>query len=202
MENTEITGVILAGGQGSRMGGLDKGWISFQGQPLVQHVLNRLQPQMQGPILISANRTLEAYQALGYPVVVDEVSGFQGPLMGLLSALRASQTPWTLCVPCDTPFLPEDLLARLYAAVQAEQADIAFACDPEQSHPVVALLRSSLADDLSAFLHAGERRMMAWYRRQHCVAVTFPQAQAFLNLNHLEDLEHASNLSGVLHANL
>lgn len=190
-----ITVAVLAGGQGSRMGGLDKGMMSFQGLPLVQQVLERLKAQTNAPIFISANRSLAHYRALGYPVVEDIASGFQGPLMGLLSVLRVSSTPWTLCVPCDTPFLPADLLVRFEQALVEQHPenpwDILIAADPRQTHPVIALIRTALADDLAAFLASGERRMMAWYRRHSWQILEFAQTQAFQNLNTLEDLAAA-----------
>lgn len=191
-----ITVAVLAGGQGSRMGGLDKGMMSFQGKPLVQHVLERLKTQTDAPIILSANRSLEQYQVFGYPVVEDIDSGFQGPLMGLLSVLRVSPSPWTLCVPCDTPFLPKNLLVRFEQALAEQDPqhpwDILIAADPIQNHPVVALIRTALAEDLAAFLASGERRMMGWYRQHRWQTLAFTQAQAFQNLNTLAELAVAT----------
>lgn len=186
----EVSAVILAGGQGSRLGGLDKGLVPFQGIPLVQQIIQRLSPQLDN-ILISANRSLDAYRAFGYPVLEDEQAGFQGPLMGMLSALRISPSPWTLFVPCDTPFLPADLLERLLSAAQQQQAEIAIAADEQQRHPVIALINSALAEDLAAFLASGERRVMGWYQQHRWIAVPFSPAQVFFNLNSAQEFEQA-----------
>jgi molybdopterin-guanine dinucleotide biosynthesis protein A len=180
-----ITGLVLAGGRGMRMGGADKGLQALHGEPLAAHVLKRLAPQA-GALLISANRHPEAYAALGAP-------GFPGPLAGLLAGLRAAGSAYVLSAPCDTPGLPDDLGTRLAHALDSSEADIATVttCDAQGQvslHPVFALLRTDLADDLSAFLDAGERKVRAWYARHKTVEVAFTDERAFYNINSLQEL--------------
>jgi molybdopterin-guanine dinucleotide biosynthesis protein A len=198
METTraQITGLLLAGGRGMRMGGVDKGLQLLHGEALSAHVLKRLAPQT-GALLISANRHADTYAALGAPfgatVVADTLPGFPGPLAGLLAGLRAAGTAYVLSAPCDSPWLPADLAARLALALDSAQADIATVTtvsgDGEKSlHPVFALLRTALADDLSAFLDAGERKVRAWYARHRAVEVVFTDERAFYNINSLQEL--------------
>lgn len=191
-----LTGLVLAGGRGTRMGGVDKGLQTLHGEPLALHVVRRLAPQT-GAMLISANRHPEVYAALGAPfgatVVADTLADFPGPLAGLLAGLRAARTAFVLSAPCDSPGLPADLAARLAQALDAQQADIATVTTTDASgktsiHPVFALLRTSLADDLSAFLEAGERTVRAWYARHRTVEVAFPDERAFYNINSLQEL--------------
>jgi molybdenum cofactor guanylyltransferase len=191
-----LTGLVLAGGRGTRMGGIDKGLQTLHGEPLALHVIRRLAPQT-GALLISANRHPEVYAALGAPfgaaVVADTLADYPGPLAGLLAGLRAARTPFVLSAPCDSPGLPVDLAARLAQALDAQQADIATVTTADASgtasiHPVFALLRTSLADDLSAFLEAGERKVRAWYARHRTVEVAFPDERAFYNINSLQEL--------------
>lgn len=191
-----ITGLVLAGGRGMRMGGVDKGLQTLHGEPLAVHVLKRLAPQC-GALLISANRHPEIYAALGAPfgatIVADTLPGFPGPLAGLLAGLRTARTAYVLSAPCDTPGLPTDLAARLAQAMDANQADIATVTTADAHgevslHPVFALLRTTLADDLAAFLDAGERKVRAWYARHKTVEVTFTDERAFYNINSLQEL--------------
>jgi molybdenum cofactor guanylyltransferase len=194
--SADLTGLVLAGGQGSRMGGLDKGLQRLHGEPLAAHVLTRLAPQT-GPLIISANRHADVYAALGAPfgatVVADTMPGFPGPLAGLVAGLRAASTAFVLSAPCDSPGLPDDLAARLAEALAAHDADIATVTTINSDgitsiHPVFALLRVSLADDLSAFLDAGERKVRAWYARHKTVEVAFSNERAFYNINSLQEL--------------
>jgi molybdopterin-guanine dinucleotide biosynthesis protein A len=191
-----LTGLVLAGGRGTRMGGVDKGLQLLHGEALALHVMKRLAPQT-GSLLISANRHPEVYAALGSPfgasVVADSVADFPGPLAGLLAGLRAARTPFVVSAPCDSPGLPADLAARLADALDAQHADIATVTTVDTHgktsiHPVFALLRTSLADDLSAFLQAGERKVRAWYARHKTVEVAFPDERAFYNINSLQEL--------------
>ncbi|MGA7782466.1 MAG: molybdenum cofactor guanylyltransferase MobA [Paraburkholderia sp.] len=196
LSSVHLTGLVLAGGRGMRMGGVDKGLQLLHGEALASHVLKRLAPQT-GPLLISANRHAEAYAALGAPfsatVVADTLPGFPGPLAGLLAGLRAADTAFVLSAPCDSPGLPADLATRLAHALEAHGADIATVSTIDglgnsSIHPVFALLRTSLADDLSAFLEAGERKVRAWYARHKTVEVTFTDERAFYNINSLQEL--------------
>ncbi|WP_296655767.1 molybdenum cofactor guanylyltransferase MobA [Paraburkholderia sp.] len=195
-----ITGLVLAGGRGQRMGGADKGLQLLHGQPLAAHVLARLAPQV-GALAISANRHQDVYAALGAPwhaaVLADTLPDFPGPLAGLLAGLQAAKTPWLLTAPCDSPWLPADLAARLAAAVLAHDADIATVVTTNATgnnagetslHPVFALVRTSLADDLAAFLGAGERKVRAWYARHKTIEVNFADERAFYNINSLQEL--------------
>ncbi len=191
-----LTGLVLAGGRGMRMGGVDKGLQLLRGEALASHVLKRLAPQT-GALLISANRNADVYAALGAPfgatVVADTLTGFPGPLAGLLAGLRAAGTPFVLSAPCDSPGLPADLAARLAHALEAQGADIATVTTTDSLgntsiHPVFALLRTSLADDLSAFLEAGERKVRAWYARHKTAEVAFTDERAFYNINSLQEL--------------
>ncbi|MHB0774183.1 molybdenum cofactor guanylyltransferase MobA [Halomonas sp. WWR20] len=181
MQAEDITAVILAGGQGRRMGGRDKGWEPFMGRPLIEHVLARLTDQV-GAVLINANRTQQAYRQLGYPVVSDRDAGYQGPLMGIWSGMCAVETPWTLIVPCDSPALPVTLVERLRHGTQ--QHDIGVAHDGQRAHPVVALMRTALRDDLGQILADGERKIDRFYARHAWCHVDFSDMpQAFSNLN-------------------
>ena len=181
----DLTGLILAGGQGRRMGGRDKGLEPFAGRPLVAHVRERLAGRV-AEVLINANRNAEAYAPLADRVIQDAEGGFQGPLMGIYSGLRAAATPWLLVVPCDTPALPRDLVDRTVAAVNQspDECDIAVACDGERLHPVVALIRTALVEDLAAVLAEGERKIDRWYARHAWCRVDVSDCpDAFANLN-------------------
>jgi len=181
-----ICGVILAGGQGSRMGGRDKGWVIYRQQPLIQHIINRLAPQVTD-LIINANRNLEDYSALGYPVVTDIKAGFHGPLMGMLSGLKASTQEWTLFVPCDGPFLPEDLAVRLYQAATENACDIAVASDGNHLQPVVVLLRTSLYPKLHQAIAQGEHKPRRWYAEVGSYNVVFT-SQSLHNFNKLDEI--------------
>jgi len=181
-----ICGVILAGGQGSRMGGKDKGWVIYQQQPLIQHIINRLTPQVTD-LVINANRNLDDYAALGFPVVTDIKAGFHGPLMGMLSGLQASTQEWTLFVPCDGPFLPEDLALRLYLAATEQNYDIAVASDDENLQPVVVLLRTSLAQQLEQAIAKGELKPRRWYAEIGSCEVIF-NSKSLRNFNKLDEM--------------
>jgi molybdopterin-guanine dinucleotide biosynthesis protein A len=187
MSAPAITGVILAGGLGRRMGGVDKGLQTFAGQPLAAHVAARLGPQAD-ELLINANQNTAAYAALGYPVVTDRIAGFAGPLAGLHAALGAARHPLVVTAPCDSPFLPADLVARLAAALAAGNHDLAVARTGERVHPVFCLCRRSLEAPLAAFLAAGHRCFKQWLDEQRLVEVTFTDEAAFANINTAADL--------------
>jgi molybdopterin-guanine dinucleotide biosynthesis protein A len=195
----EITGLLLAGGQGLRMGGVDKGLQLLHGRSLVSRVLERLSPQV-GVSMISANRHLEDYRALGWPVHRDASPEACGPLAGFLAGLQHAATPCLLTVPCDTPHLPLDLAARLAQALDADpQADIAMAAtagtaaspSPNRRQPAFCLMRTGqgrLRDSLSRFLQSGQRKIGAWAAQHRCVTVDFDDEAAFLNVNTAQDL--------------
>jgi molybdenum cofactor guanylyltransferase len=183
----QITGLVLAGGLGSRMGGADKGLQPLAGRPLVAHVLERLLPQVGG-VIVNANRNPEAYAAFGWPVCPDTLPGHPGPLAGMLAGLERCTTPWLLSVPCDSPRLPSDLAARLGEAAEREGARIALPVTLEegrlQVQPVFCLLHSSLRASLAAALAAGERKIMRWADAQRALRVAFDdQPGAFVNAN-------------------
>lgn len=186
-----ITGVVLAGGLGRRMSadgrGVDKGLQPFRGRPMVAHVLERLAPQV-GRVLVNANRNPDAYRAFGHPVVPDAIEGFAGPLAGLHAGMCAAVTDWVVTAPCDTPFLPPDLVARLADAAQRSGADIAIASAAGREHPVFMLARRTLLPGLEAFLARGERKVDLWYASLRTAIAEFPDEQAFVNLNTLDEL--------------
>ncbi|MBL1269084.1 MAG: molybdenum cofactor guanylyltransferase [Halomonas sp.] len=193
----DLTGMVLAGGEGRRMGGRDKGLEPFAGLPLVGHVVKRLEGRV-AELLINANRNADAYRFFADRVIADVVmdgaeGGFKGPLMGIYSGLRAAKTPWLLVAPCDSPALPDDLVARMLQGVG--QHDIAVAFDGERLHPVVALLRTSLADDLAATLAEGERKIDRWYARHNWCKVDMSDCpDAFANLNTEEEKLHLEKI--------
>ena len=186
--NTAICGLVLAGGQGRRMGGVDKGLQVLRGRPMVEHVIERLRPQVN-EVLINANQNLERYGAYGCPVVTDAVGGFAGPLAGLHAGMKSTRAPLILTVPCDSPFLPLDLAARLEAGLEATGADLAVAKTYDQPHPVFALVRTAVLPHLEAFLARGERKIDLWYASLRVVEVPFDdQEAAFSNINTPQDL--------------
>lgn len=181
----DITGLLLAGGRGRRMGGADKGLLLLDGMPLAEHVLRSLRPQV-AHLLISANRHRETYEAWA-PVVVDPDPGaFAGPLTGILAGLRAATTDWVAVAPCDLPSLPSDAVARLAAGLG--DASAAYAAPAGQRHSLVCLLHRSLAPTLAQALHDGEARVAAWFGAVGARAVPFDDAAAFANLNSQDDL--------------
>jgi molybdopterin-guanine dinucleotide biosynthesis protein A len=184
----DITGLVLAGGRGSRMGGVDKGLQLLNGTPLARHALDRLAPQV-GPLMISANRNLDAYAAFGVPVWPDEPPDYAGPLAGFLAGLMHCGTPWLATVPCDTPAFPADLVRRLAAT----QADVAIPVTTEQDgvarrQPAFCLLRATLRDDLASFIAGGGRKIDQWLSHHTMAEVPFDDASAFFNANTLDEL--------------
>ena len=192
MRTPGITGVVLAGGQGRRMGGIDKGLVALDGRPMVAHVLERLRPQVD-EILINANQHHAEYAAFGYSVLADAIGGFAGPLAGLQVALAQAAHPLLATVPCDSPFLPADLVARLCTARHAAEADLAVARTFEQPHPVFALVRREVLPHLERFLAGGGRKIDAWYATLKTVEVAFDdEADGFRNINTAAELKAAS----------
>lgn len=199
---SEITGLILAGGRGSRMGGVDKGLQNFNGLPLALHTLTRLQMGGGvGQIMINANRNLSAYESFGASVWPDGLADYAGPLAGFLTGLERCETPFLVTAPCDTPLLPLDLVPRLAAALEAEDADIAMVAAPEvnaqgqvqvRSQPVFCLLRMDLLESLVKFTSEGGRKIDAWTALHKTVMVPFnlpwDDPRAFCNANTLAEL--------------
>lgn len=183
-----VSGLILAGGLGRRMGGVDKGLQRLRGKPMAQWVMERLHPQVD-EILVNANQNVTAYAALGCPVVSDAVTGFAGPLAGLQAGLAHARHEFVVTAPCDSPFLPHDLVSRLRAALEGATADLAVAKTGTQPHPVFCLCRRGLLPHLTAYLAAGGRKIDAWYATLRVAEVAFDdEAAAFANINTPEEL--------------
>jgi molybdenum cofactor guanylyltransferase len=184
-----VSGVVLAGGQGRRMGGVDKGLQPLRGKPMAQWALERLAPQV-AEILINCNQNLDAYARFGYRLVPDEIGGFAGPLAGLHASLKAAAHPLVVTVPCDSPFLPSDLVSRLHQHLKGK--DLAVAKTGDQPHPVFSLVRKDVLANLEAFLRSGGRKIDAWYASLRTIEVSFDdEADAFRNINTLEELGKA-----------
>jgi molybdenum cofactor guanylyltransferase len=183
-----VTGLILSGGRGSRMGGVDKGLQPFRGRTLVEWVIERLEPQV-AEVLISANRNLDRYLAFGHPVVTDREGGFAGPLAGFHAGLGQARSELLMVTPCDSPLLPVDLVPRMLAAFEHDSADVAVVRTRERAHPVFCLCRVALLDHLTAFFQSGGRKVDAWYSSLRVTEVDFDdEASAFRNINTPEDL--------------
>jgi molybdopterin-guanine dinucleotide biosynthesis protein A len=199
IEREQITGVVLAGGRGSRMGGVDKGLQNHLGMPLAMHALLRLQPQV-GAMMINANRNLAAYESMGVPVWPDANADYPGPLAGMLVGLERCETTYLVTVPCDTPNFPLDLVERLALALQAEAAEIAMAATRESGQltrqPVFCLLHTELLESLLKYLHGGERKIDRWTALHRCVVVEFDDATAFFNANTVEELQRLQRTGG------
>lgn len=195
IDSQQITGLILAGGRGSRMGQVDKGLQILRGMPMAMHVRNRLAPQV-GQLIINANQNLSEYAALGAPVWPDQIEGYAGPLAGLQAGLTHCQTPYLVSAPCDSPFLPLDLVERLALALFNAKAELAVASTMEmrqgqlckQAHPVFSLMKASLLPHLDVFLQNGGRKVDAWYASLKVVEVNFDDTAAFRNINTLDEL--------------
>ena len=183
----KITGVVLAGGQGRRMGNVDKGLQPLHGKPMIASVLDRFAPQVD-EVLINANRHLDHYAGFGYRVISDRIDGYAGPLAGLHCGLLEAAHPLVATVPCDSPYLPVDLIYRLRAALEHAQADLAVARTGTQPHPVFCLCHKTLAAGLNGYLAAGGRKIDAWYASLHAVEVDFADDAAFSNINTREEL--------------
>ena len=201
INSAEITGLVLAGGRGSRMGGVDKGLQNFNGMPLALHTMLRLQAQT-GQLMINANRNMATYESFGAPVWPDVLADYAGPLAGVLTGLERCETPYLVTVPCDTPLFPLDLVARLAQALEREDAEIAMAAGHDSSdtavpaavrtQPVFCLLRVTLLESLVRFTHGGGRKIDAWTAQHKTVVVPFDaphdDARAFFNANTLAEL--------------
>lgn len=184
-----ISAVILAGGQGSRLSGLDKGLVTLKEKPLIQHIIERIQPQVSD-IIISANRNLGIYSALGFNVYEDDIAGYAGPLAGILKALQQCQNKWLLVVPADSPFIPHDLAIRLSENIHTNK--IAIPHDGKNLQPTFALIHKSLATSLESFLQQGERKARVWMQQQTHTIIDFSdQPNSFININTDDELQKA-----------
>jgi molybdenum cofactor guanylyltransferase len=192
IERGEITGLILAGGRGTRMGGIDKGLQNHLGMPLALHATLRLAPQV-GQVMISANRNLAAYESMGVPVWPDISPDYAGPLTGWLTGLEHCDTPYMVTVPCDAPNFPIDLVGRLADGLAGTKAEIAIAAtreaDATRVQPVFCLMNSALLESLAAFLHAGQNEIACWTGRHRCVEVVFDDGRAFIDANTIAELQ-------------
>lgn len=184
-----ITAVILAGGQGSRLGGIDKGLVKLNNIPLVQHLINRIQPQVC-QVIISANRNIERYSQLGFPTYADDITGYAGPLAGILKTLQHCESEWLLTVPADSPLIPHDLAERLVQ--NSNNNKVVIAHDGQHLHPTFALIHKSLTSSLEDFLQKGERKARLWMQQQAHTSVDFSeQADSFMNINTEAELKNA-----------
>lgn len=194
IQPVDITGLILAGGRGSRMGGVDKGLQLYLGLALAEHALQRLAPQV-GKVMINANRNLSAYQSMGVPVWPDEVPDYSGPLAGMLAGLAHCDTPYLASVPCDTPNFPRDLVTELARGLAAIDGDMATAYTREDgrlfAQPVFCLMKVSLIDSLIAFVKSGQRKTGLWAQQHRSAQVVFEEDAAFFNINTLIELEQS-----------
>ena len=179
----QVTGVILAGGRATRMGGVDKGLIPVNGRPMIAWVIDVLRPQV-AELLVNANRNLDEYRALGYPIIDDGDREFRGPLAGIASGMRAATNKYVAFAPCDSPLVCDDLVPRLHAALSAAGTRIAVAHDGERLQPVFALLESALLDDLVRYLDSGGRKIDRWYAEHGFARADFSDvAESFANIN-------------------
>jgi molybdopterin-guanine dinucleotide biosynthesis protein A len=188
----QITGLVLAGGRGARMGGVDKGLQNHLGTPLALHALLRLGPQV-GEVMINANRNLGAYESMGVPVWPDTLPDYAGPLAGFLTGLERCETPFMVTVPCDSPRFPLDLVERLADGLESQQAEIALAAtregDATRVHPVFCLMTTSLLESLVRFTQGGQRKIDRWTAQHRCVEVVFDDAAAFANATTAGELQ-------------
>ncbi|TSA19743.1 MAG: molybdenum cofactor guanylyltransferase [Betaproteobacteria bacterium] len=192
--HAHTSAILLSGGRGSRLGGIEKGLAPLAGRPLISWVIHRIAAQVD-EIVISANRQLNDYRALGHPVIADtlhddQLSSFAGPLAGILAAAAHTHAEWLLVVPCDTPFLPRDLVARLHAASTPTQR-LVRASDAKRIHYAVMLLHRSLLPDMADFLSEGQRSVQHWHARHPVAEASFADPTAFANLNTAEDFVRA-----------
>ncbi len=192
-EKSQITGLILAGGQGSRLGGVDKGLQVFAGQTLAQHALQRLAPQV-GRVMVSANRHLDVYARMGVPVWPDptDLAGYEGPLAGFLAGLQHCETPYLVTVPCDCPHFPIDLVQRLSQALADSQADLAVARTPFGLEPAFCLMKQKLQASLLDYLQSGQRKIERWTALHRRAEASFDDDSAFFNINTPDDLARGS----------
>ena len=189
IENSQITGVVLAGGKATRMGGIDKGLVELNGIPMCKVVIDQLDPQV-AEVLVNANRNIEVYEGFGVRVVQDQMQGFLGPLAGLFSAMSVAPTPWVITVPCDGPFLNADYVERMMMA--SDDFDIVVARDERRLQPTFILSKTYLMDDLEDFLQSGERKIDRWFVKHKWSEADFSDSpDCFLNINTEQDRYNA-----------
>ncbi len=192
IDQSQVTGIILAGGQARRMGGLDKGLVEINGKTMCERVIGLFAPQV-AEIFINANRNQDRYQAFGKPVIGDCLPGYLGPLVGLVSGMMAARTPWIITVPCDGPFLKRDYVSRMSGQVFS-RTDVVVARDSERLQPTYMLVKTELADDLRGFLESGERKIDRWFVKHHYETCDFSDSpDCFLNINTEEERQEAEN---------
>lgn len=183
-----VTGVILAGGQARRMGGIDKGLIRVAGRPMIEFIIDAFRPQV-ATLLINANRNREHYEKYGFSVIADELAGFNGPLAGMASCMRVAETEYIATLPCDSPYVPDNLVARLYRNMVEHEADISVAHNGDRLQPVYSLMKCSLLDSLLDYLDSGERKIDRWYVRHRMTETDFSDVpETFINANTPEDI--------------
>ena len=189
----QITGLLLAGGRAQRMGGIDKGLSPFLGKPLIESAIHKLRSQV-GPILINANRNITQYATYGYPVIMDEIPDFSGPLAGFAAGLKVCKTPYLLTAPCDSPLLPTDLGIKLAAEMMRGNFQLVYASSKEVNdkvwaQPVFCLMRADLQASLETFLQKGDLKIDRWFKELDSSTVVFEDAQVFANVNTPEELK-------------
>jgi len=199
IDRADITGMVLAGGRGSRMGGVDKGLQNYRGMPLALHAMLRLAPQV-GEVMINANRNLAAYESMGVPVWPDVLPDYPGPLAGWLTGLERCTTPYLVTVPCDTPGFPVDLVERLARELARADAEIAMVATRQDSEthlqPIFSLIQSSLLEHLTQAVQAGERKVARWAKQRRFIEVVFEEGAAFFNANTLDELRQLQSGPG------
>ena len=192
----QVSGVILAGGRATRMGGVDKGLVPVNGKPMISWVIDVLRPQV-AEIFVNANRNLDEYRALGFPVIDDGDREFRGPLAGIASGMRAASRKYVVFAPCDSPLVCADLVPRLHAALTSAGTRIAVAHDGKRLQPVFALLERALLDDLMRYLDSGERKIDRWYSEHDYACVDFSDvAESFANINAPEEKQALETMLG------
>jgi len=188
MATGNITGIILAGGRARRMGGQDKGLIQLARKPMIEYVLNAIEPQVDA-IIINANRNQKVYGKYGFTVVADQIEDYCGPLAGMASGLQAAKTPFVVTVPCDSPLIPDDLVQKLYSTLQDEDAEICTALSNGRLQPVFTLMKSKLLNSMLDFLNNGERKIDKWFEKHRLAIADFSeQPETFININSAEEL--------------
>ena len=188
MATGNITGIILAGGRARRMGGQDKGLIQLARKPMIEYVINAIDPQVDA-IIINANRNQADYEKYGFPVVADQIEGYCGPLAGMASGLQAAKTPFVVTVPCDSPLIPDDLVQKLFSTLQDKDAEICTPLSNGRLQPVFTLMKSELLSSMLDFLNNGERKIDKWFEKHRLAIADFSeQPETFININSAEEL--------------